>query len=82
MEAVVEVSQTDIIDIRERLAAIEEALRHPSPVCAVHSEQIAGVRERVRSLESQQAKQNLISGTLGVIGATIVLTIKFVVGRL
>ena len=82
MEAAVEISHNDIIDIRERLAAIEESLKHPSPTCAVHTEQIVEVRKRVLSLEKQQAKQNLISGTLGIIGATLVLTIKFMAGRL
>ncbi len=82
MEANVEISHNDIIDIRERLAAIEESLKHPSPTCAVHSEQILAVKERVASLEAQQAKHNIIAATLGVIGASIVLTIKYVAGKL
>lgn len=77
-----EITSADIMDIRERLAAIEESLKHPSPTCAVHSEQIHSIKEKVSSLEAQQAKHNIIAATLGVIGASIVLTIKYVAGRL
>ncbi len=67
--------------INSRLSRIEEAQKHPSPECAVHAEQIRALDGRMKSVETQQGKQNLIAVTLGAIGAAIVLAIKFVASR-
>ena len=39
-------------------------------------------RRDLDDVRSQQARHNLIAATLGVIGASIVLTIKYVMGKI
>lgn len=66
-------------DVLDRLARIEERQKMPSPSCAVHTEQIGVLTKRVETVETQQAKQNLIAVTLGATGAAITMAIKFAV---
>ena len=80
-----ELSNEHVIDLFERLGRIEQQLegfQAGGPSCAVHSEQIATMRRDLDDVRSQQAKHNIIAATLGVIGASIVLTIKYVAGKL
>lgn len=80
-----ELSNEQVIDLFDRLGRIEqqlEAFAASGPNCAVHSEQIANIRRDLDDVRGQQAKQNVIAATLGVIGASIVLTIKYVMGKI
>lgn len=80
-----ELSNEQVIDLFDRLGRIEqqlEAFAASGPSCAVHSEQIANIRRDLDDVRGQQAKQNVIAATLGVIGASIVLTIKYVMGKI
>jgi hypothetical protein len=71
----------ELSKINAKLAAIEEAQRHPSPTCAVHAEQIKDAIRRLSVVEVQQGRQNLIAATLGAIGAALVLAMKYLIGR-
>lgn len=71
-------------EVLQRLTAIETKVEntHYDPgLCRVHSEQQKVANHRIKAIERQQGKQNLIAATLGTVGAAVVLMGKYLFTR-
>ena len=79
-----ELTNEQVIDLFERLGSIEakiESLAKPGAACTAHGGRLDRIEKDLELVKNQQGKQNLIAVTLGAIGASIVLAIKFLASK-
>lgn len=68
-------------EVLQRLAVIETKVddnNYDPQRCATHDEKLKVANHRIKAIEKQQGKQNLIAMTMGAIGTGLALTMKFI----
>jgi hypothetical protein len=71
-------------EVLQRLTAIETNLSNNNfnpERCAIHDEKLKVANKRILNLERQQGKQNVISATIGGVGAGLALLVKYLFTR-